>query len=280
MANPLKDFVVPYTKGTVIFSEGDTGAEMFVIQTGSVELSRTIHGEKRFQRTLEKGDFFGEMSLLEGLPRTATAVTLEDSEIITINGALFDQMIKSNIEIAVRMLRKLSTRLRETTQQLDDLLGAEGVSASGSVSPQEEAEQSRAAGQYAFVYKASPGKVHASEEPDTPPVLAQFIADESLKVLPVYKEITTIGRQDPVTGIVPDVDLTDEDVKRSVSRRHAKLIHSNGTFYLAEEVGTLNGTYINGKRIPTGILTPIKSGAQVGFGMLKLKFVEARQTKD
>lgn len=278
MANPLKDFVVPYNKGTVIFNEGDTGVEMFVIQNGSVELSRTINGEKRFQRTLEKGDFFGEMSLLEGLPRTATAVTLEDSEIITINGALFDQMIKSNIEIAVRMLRKLSTRLRETTQQLDDLLGADNSPGRGSA--QEDAEASRAAGQYAFVYKASPGKVHAKEEPDTPPVLAQFIADESLKVLPVYKEITTIGRQDPVTGIVPDVDLTDEDVKRSVSRRHAKLIHSNGTFYLAEEVGTLNGTYINGKRIPTGILTPIKSGAQVGFGMLKLKFVEARQSKE
>lgn len=278
MANPLKDFVVPYGRGTTVFTEGDDGVEMFVIQSGAVEIFRTINGEKRFQRTLEKGDFFGEMSLLEGLPRTATAITVEDSELIVINGAIFDQMIKSNIEIAVRMLRKLSMRLRETTEQLDSLLGAVGGE---TISGVEESEAARAAGQYAFVFKPKGApNVDRAEEPDKPPVLAQFIADESLKVFQVYKEITTIGRQDPVTGITPDIDLTDEDVKRSVSRRHAKLIFSNGTFYLAEEVGTLNGTYINGKRIPTGILTPIKSGAQVGFGMLRLKFVEARQSKE
>jgi len=276
MANPLKDFVVPYGKGSVVFREGDSGSEMFVIQSGSVEIFRLINGEKRFQRTLEKGDFFGEMSLLEGLPRTATAITLEDSELIAINGGIFDQMIKSNIEIAVRMLRKLSMRLRETTEQLDALLGAGGGETQLGV---EESAGAKAAGQYAFVFKPKGAKAPA-EEPDTPLVLAQFIADESLRVFQVYKEITTIGRQDPVTGITPDIDLTDEDVKRSVSRRHAKLIYSNGTFYLAEEVGTLNGTFINGKRIPTGILTPIKSGAQVGFGMLRLKFVEARQSKD
>lgn len=282
MANPLKDFVVPYSRGATVFNEADTGSEMYVIQSGSVEVFRTINGEKRFQRTLEKGDFFGEMSLLEGLPRTATAVTLEDSELIVINGAVFDQMIKSNIEIAVRMLRKLSMRLRETTEQLDALLGAgPGLGGGETIGGVEESAAARAAGQYAFVFKPK-GVAHGAqaEEPEKPPVLAQFIADESLKVFQVYKEITTIGRQDPVTGITPDIDLTDEDVKRSVSRRHAKLIFSNGTFYLAEEVGTLNGTYINGKRIPTGILTPIKSGAQVGFGMLRLKFVEARQSKD
>jgi pSer/pThr/pTyr-binding forkhead associated (FHA) protein len=76
------------------------------------------------------------------------------------------------------------------------------------------------------------------------------------------------------------VDLTDDDVKRSVSRRHAKLIHSNGQFYVVEEVGTLNGTFISGKRIPTGILTPLKSGAHVGFGTLRLKFLEKTHTKE
>ncbi len=269
MATPLKDFVVPYSKGQVIFKDQEPGSEMYIIQSGSVELSRTYGGEKRFTRVLEKGDFFGEMSLLEGLPRTATATALEDSELIVINGAVFDQMIKSNIEIAVRMLRKLSMRLRETTEQLDSLLAREGSDPLlrpaldespplSSVKPREE----------------------PPEEAEKPPVLAQFIAEESLKVFPIYKEITLIGRQDPVTGITPDIDLTSEDVKRSVSRRHAKLIYSNGTFYLAEEVGTLNGTYINGKRIPTGILTPMKSGAQVAFGMLRLKFVEARQPKE
>jgi CRP-like cAMP-binding protein len=254
MANPLRDFIVPYSKGEVVFKEGDAGAEMYVVQTGQIELFRNMNDEKRFVRVFEKGDFFGEMSLLEGQPRTATAVALEDSELIVINGATFDQMIKSNIEIAVRMLRKISKRLRETTDQLELALTSQGKAV---VIPDER--------------EPAPAPVEPGE---APPALAEFVSEGSLKVFPIHREISLVGRKDPVTGITPDVDLTEEDVKRSVSRRHAKLICSNGQFYIAEEVGTLNGTFINGKRIPTGVLTPIKSGAQVGFGMLRFKFVE------
>jgi len=75
---------------------------------------------------MEKGDFFGEMSLLESLPRTATAVMLEDGELIIINATIFDQMIRHNIEIAVRMLRKFSTRLRETMAKLESLNAVNG----------------------------------------------------------------------------------------------------------------------------------------------------------
>lgn len=262
MPNPLRDFMVLFRKGEVVFNEGDPGAEMYVVQSGQVEVYRNMNDEKRFVRLFEKGDFFGEMSLLEGMPRTATAEVVEDAELIVINGATFDQMIKSNIEIAVRMLRKLSKRLRETTDQLELALTSQGKAVA---IPGEERESA---------------PIHGTEDLEKPPVLAEFMAEGSLKVFPIFKEISLVGRKDPVTGIVPDVDLTEEDVKRSVSRRHAKLICSNGQFYLAEEVGTLNGTFINGKRLPTGVLTLIKSGAQVGFGMLRLKFVECAPAKE
>lgn len=255
MANPLREFTLPYRAGEIVFREGDPGAEMYVIQSGQVELYRNVSDEKRFIRVFEKGDFFGEMSLLEGMPRTATAQVLEDADLIVINGATFDQMIKSNIEIAVRMLRKLSKRLRETTDQLELSLISQGKAV---VIPEER--------------ESAPPVAAETGEP--PHVLAEFVAEGSLKVFPIHREISLVGRKDPVTGITPDVDLTEEDVKRSVSRRHAKLICSSGQYYIAEEVGTLNGTFINGKRIPTGVLTPIKSGALVGFGMLRFKFVE------
>jgi CRP-like cAMP-binding protein len=262
MGHPLKDFVVPYRKGEIVFREGDPGSEMFIIQAGLVEIYRLVNGEKGFKRVFERGDFFGEMSLLEQVPRSATAEVVEDAEIIIINAGTFHQMIQSNIEIAVRMLRKLSGRLRETTDELENALLLQGMS-----------------------HMPKPAELPAApaprKEPDEkPPVLAQFLVEGSLRVFHIYKDVSLIGRRDPVTGIVPDVDLTDEDVKRSVSRRHAKLIHSNGQFYLVEEVGTLNGTFIGGKRIPTGILTPIKSGTQVGFGTLRLKFVERSAQKE
>lgn len=260
MANPLKEFMIPYPKGDLIFHEGEPGSEMYIIQSGKVEIYRDVGGEHRFSRVLEKGDFFGEMSLLEGLPRTATAQVLEDTELIVINGSTFDQMIKSNIEVAVRMLRKLSARLRETTDQLEAMLVQQGI-----VPAQQD------------IHEPGPPPPESGEKP---PVLAQFMLEGALKVFPVFKDISLIGRRDPVTGIVPDVDLTEDDVKRSVSRRHAKLIHSNGQFYIVEEVGTLNGTFVAGKRIPTGILTPIKSGLHVGFGTLRLKFLEKTQATE
>jgi hypothetical protein len=69
-----------------------------------------VDGAKRVHGTMEKGDFFGEMSILEGMPRTIAAEAVEDSELIEINSMTFDKMIKGNIEIAIRMLRKLSIR--------------------------------------------------------------------------------------------------------------------------------------------------------------------------
>jgi len=256
MAQPLQNFVVPYSAGEVVFREGDDGSEMYIIQSGSVAIYKEVDGKELFKKVFERGDFFGEMSLLESVSRSATAEVLEDTELIVINAATFNQMIQSNAEIAVRMLRKLSTRLRVTNQELENALSGKGQEVSSR--PME-------------LPAPQPPEI---EEEDKPPVLAQFIVEGSLTVFNLYKDVSLIGRKDPVTGIVPDVDLSDEDVKRSVSRRHAKLIHSEGTFFLVEEVGTLNGTFIGGKRIPTGILSPIKSGMQVGFGTLKLKFVE------
>jgi len=263
MANPLKEYAVPYLKGDMVFKEGDSGAEMFVIQSGKVEIYKEINGEKRFSVTFEKGDFFGEMSLLESLPRTANAVVLEDAELIVINSTVFDQMIRQNIEIAVRMLRKFSSRLRETMA----LLEAQASAGAQKTAPLEVSSKAKDEPQ---------GTEQAKQEEEKPPVLAQFMDEDSLQVFPVYKEITLIGRNDPVTGHVPDVDLTDGDIKRSVSRRHAKLVFENGNFFLVEEPGTLNGTFVNNKKIQSGVMVPVKSGVVVGFGMIRLKFVEAR----
>ncbi len=109
--------------GEIIFSEGDIGTEMYIVQSGTVELLKAIGGETRVLSTLEKGDFFGEMSVLEDVPRTASARAKTDVELVRINGATFDAMLKSNTEIAVRMMRKLSRRLREVTAMLEEALG-------------------------------------------------------------------------------------------------------------------------------------------------------------
>ena len=119
----FQDYLVSCAKGDVIFNEGDLGTEMYIIQTGSVAVDKDIKGQNRRLAVFGKGDFFGEMALLENLPRTASVTALEDCEVVRIDSATFDTMIRSNIEIAVRMLRKFSVRVREADKKIELLLG-------------------------------------------------------------------------------------------------------------------------------------------------------------
>ena len=61
------------------------------------------------------------------------------------------------------------------------------------------------------------------------------------------------------------------DNNRSVSRRHAKIIHSGEEYHVLEEVGTVNGTYVNDQRIPTGVPVTIHNGDLVKIGLISMK---------
>ena len=77
---------------------------------------------------------------------------------------------------------------------------------------------------------------------------------------------TLVGRADPVTGITPDIDLTPLDTQRSTSRRHAKLYQMGGTFYVMEEIGVMNGTFVNDQRLATGAPMAIQNAAWLSGG--------------
>jgi CRP-like cAMP-binding protein len=244
--NPLEKFLVAHPMGEIIFSEGDIGTEMYIVQTGTVELLKAIGGETKVLATLEKGDFFGEMSVLEDVPRTASARAKTDVELVKINGATFDAMLKSNTEIAVRMMRKLSRRLREVTAMLEESLGRR-------VAEEEKPAQRRP----------------VPEERDA----CRLVGEESASEFFLNREgDTLVGRSDPVTGITPDVDLTPLDPQRSTSRRHAKLYLMADTYYVMEEIGVMNGTYVNGHRLATGVPVAVNNGDVLKFGLVSLTF--------
>lgn len=106
--------------GDVLFHEGEQGDVMYVIREGSVRISKPA-GDKTLA-ILGAGEFFGEMSILNAKPRTATAVALEDTKLLAINARTFEQMVKSNAEIAVRLIRKLAQRLDSANELIDVLL--------------------------------------------------------------------------------------------------------------------------------------------------------------
>ena len=120
--NPFAKFLKHYAKGTVLFQEGDEGEDMYIIQSGKVAIKKRVpHGEAVLA-VLEKGDFFGEMAVLERMPRSAGAEMVEDGDLIVIGSDIFGDMIKANPEIAVRMLRKYSIRLRDADRQIGQIL--------------------------------------------------------------------------------------------------------------------------------------------------------------
>jgi CRP-like cAMP-binding protein len=243
--SPFERFVVSHPMGDIIFSEGDIGTEMFIIQSGIVELFKSIGGETRVLATLEKGDFFGEMSVLEDVPRNASARAKTDVEVVRINGATFDTMLKSNTEIAIRMMRKLSRRLRDVSAMLEDALG------------RHVAEEERP----------------AVRKPVMPKHPYRLVGNDGAAEFFLNREgDTLVGRADPVTGITPDVDLTPLDTQRSTSRRHAKLYQMSGTFYVMEEIGVMNGTFVNEKRLVTGAPMSIQNGDVLKFGLVPLTF--------
>lgn len=245
--SPFERFLVTHPMGDIIFSEGEIGNEMFIIQAGTVELHKNIGKETRVLATLEKGDFFGEMSVLEDLPRTASARAKTDVELVRINGATFDSMLKGNTEIAVRMMRKLSRRLRDVTGMLEEALGREV--------PEEEKPAAR---------RSVPAR-----ERD---VCRLVSLEQELEFFLNREGDTLVGRSDPVTGITPDIDLTPLDQQRSTSRRHAKLYQMGGHFYVMEEIGVMNGTFVNENRVATGTPVPLQNGDTVKFGLVTLTF--------
>jgi CRP-like cAMP-binding protein len=248
--HPFQNFMVSFEPGARVFSEGEQGKTMYIVQSGAVRLLREVEGESQTLGVLEKGDFFGEMSILEGLPRTFAAEAAEAAQLIEINSTIFDKMIRSNIEIAIRMLRKLSIRLREAEMKITELQ-ASGARVS---KPSNKAQQ------------ASSRNIQAISSGVRLEVEGQSGA------FPIGDFETLIGRYDPVTELKPDIDLTDLDLKRTVSRCHARIIHADGAYVVLEEVGALNGTAVNGTDLVAGERHPLADGDRLDIGSVAMFF--------
>lgn len=106
-----------YRPGETVFLEGDIGRALFVLEDGAVELTRSgPDGEKVVLYRLKPGDFFGEMALLESLPRTATAVAAEKTHLHLLYKSKLDALLQAEPRIGVTIMghlaRLLSARLR------------------------------------------------------------------------------------------------------------------------------------------------------------------------
>lgn len=106
-----------FENGSCIFREGDSSREMFVIQEGIVEIrKKTNDGSEFLLATFTRGDFFGEMSLLESLPRSAGAYAIGKTRLLTIAPGGFLLKIRRDPTFAFEIMQALSRRIRQTNE--------------------------------------------------------------------------------------------------------------------------------------------------------------------
>jgi CRP/FNR family cyclic AMP-dependent transcriptional regulator len=102
-----------YGDGQYLFREGETGTEMFVIQQGQVLVTRKAGEEQISLATLGRGDFLGEMALLEGLPRDANARAVEPTRVLAMGQGGLLMRIRRDPTFAMELLHCLSGRIRQ-----------------------------------------------------------------------------------------------------------------------------------------------------------------------
>lgn len=107
-----------YPKDTMIFSECQSGQDMFIIQSGQVKISKVVDDNEVILAVLQRGDFFGEMALLENKPRSASAIAHEDCVLMAVNRKNFDQMVATQAQLITRLTVTLAERLWSMSRQL------------------------------------------------------------------------------------------------------------------------------------------------------------------
>lgn len=115
-----EDLVREYPTGTMIFSEHQKGRDMFIIQDGSVRISKVVDNEEVTLALLKKGDMFGEMALLEDRPRSASAIAHNGCKLMVVNKENFDQMVSTQPQMIAKLTTMLADRLWSMYRQLSN----------------------------------------------------------------------------------------------------------------------------------------------------------------
>jgi CRP-like cAMP-binding protein len=111
-----------YRKDTILFAEGEPGDELFIIQKGSIKITKIVDHKEVLLAMLKPGDILGEMALLEGKPRAASALAHEDCDVMAVNKANFELMIKNQPQLIAKITTLLADRIWLIYKQLANAL--------------------------------------------------------------------------------------------------------------------------------------------------------------
>ncbi|MDQ6649935.1 MAG: Crp/Fnr family transcriptional regulator [Actinomycetota bacterium] len=121
LSDQLSRSAVP--RGTVVFGEGEQGDTLYILLAGKIKIGRAAaDGRENMIALLGPGDLFGELSLFDPGPRTATATALTDAELAALHHDALRPWLSTHPQVAERLLRVLARRLRRTNDAMADLV--------------------------------------------------------------------------------------------------------------------------------------------------------------
>ncbi len=115
---PKDEFTRTYPKDTMIFAEGQTGDELYILQRGQVKISKIVGDKEVLLAILKPGDIFGEMALIDSKPRSASADAYEDAVLLAVNRVNFERMVTAQPQIITRLTTLLAERIWFIYKQL------------------------------------------------------------------------------------------------------------------------------------------------------------------
>jgi len=110
-------------EGEVLFSEGDDGELLYVVSRGELAVTKEVDGTERVLATLPAGSFVGELSMLNGEPRSATVKARTDCVLHVYDRDSFEGLLRSNPSVAIRLVYELAARLQRSNTMLAKLRG-------------------------------------------------------------------------------------------------------------------------------------------------------------
>lgn len=116
-----QEHVKEYGDGELIFSEGDDGRELYIIQQGEVLIKKTSQTGDLTMAEFHRGDFFGEMALLQGIPRYASAYARGKTKLLILQPGGFLLKLRRDPTFAFEMIQQLSARVKYSS---DKYIGA------------------------------------------------------------------------------------------------------------------------------------------------------------
>lgn len=299
---------VDFPAGSTMLREGEAAGAIFIIEAGRAAIERN----GAVLADLGPGDVFGEAALLQEQGHAANAVARTAVRALRLETATLPAVLRENVDVGMQLMRRLVQRLRaaETSGALAaagasrsaaqpiDAAASKASSAPAGVPvppvatnadsgtgppvspapvlnapPTPAAVDTRARSEPMSPAAPAAPAPTAQAVPAAPAVIAHVLRHaQGVIAVPADKAECLVGRPDPATGAIPEINLGPLDLARSLSRRHARLLATGNTVSLREEPGVANGTWVNGERLAAGQVVILKPGDKLRFGAIELEF--------